>query len=143
MQRTNPTIVGLGALAAAGLLAAGPAMSAGDYLAMSMMPPQQRQRQRDVRERRHRADRGRQHETRGVGLSPFARVLRALGRGRSISCRRRGGDKGSSRKHPVGHRCLAAVVFAEKSLPGGPAIARVLGIGFTAAGIFVLMRSLA
>lgn len=41
MKRTNAAV--LGALAAAGLLAAGPAMSAGDHMAMSMLPPQHRQ----------------------------------------------------------------------------------------------------
>jgi predicted metal-binding membrane protein len=38
---------------------------------------------------------------------------------------------------------LAALVLAEKMLPGGAIIGRVFGIGFIAAGAWVLLRSLA
>jgi predicted metal-binding membrane protein len=38
---------------------------------------------------------------------------------------------------------LAALVFAEKALPGGPVIARVFGLGCAAAGGWVLLRALA
>ena len=36
---------------------------------------------------------------------------------------------------------LTALVFAEKALPGGPVIARVFGVGFVAAGVWVLFQA--
>jgi predicted metal-binding membrane protein len=38
---------------------------------------------------------------------------------------------------------LAALVLAEKALPGGPTIARVLGAGLAAWGLWILIRALA
>jgi predicted metal-binding membrane protein len=38
---------------------------------------------------------------------------------------------------------LAALVLAEKALPGGAIVGRAFGIGFAAAGVWVLLRSLA